>query len=64
MPPQNKLSKSFTGAWYQVSTVGKTSGQWRSQPKNLGGAKKLGGQMLDFRQITLYFWKNASQSTK
>jgi len=29
--------------------------QWRSQPKNLGGAKKIGGvKMLDFRRITLF----------
>jgi len=30
--------------------------QWRSQPKNLVGAKKFGvGKMLDFRRITLFF---------
>ena len=33
--------------------------QWRSQPKNVFGAK-----MYDFRGITLFVWKNSSQSTK
>jgi len=29
--------------------------QWRSQPKNLGRAKKfLGAKMYDFRRITLF----------
>jgi len=29
--------------------------QWRSQPKNLVGAKKIGGaKMFDFRRITLF----------
>ena len=28
--------------------------QWRSQPKNLGGATNLGGTMFDFRRITLF----------
>jgi len=33
--------------------------QWRSQPKNLGGAKKVGGaEMLDFRRITLFCLEN------
>jgi len=28
--------------------------QWRSQPKNLGGVKKLGGQNVWFKRITLF----------
>jgi len=33
--------------------------QWRSQPKNLGGAKKFGkGKICDFRRITLFCLEN------
>jgi len=28
--------------------------QWRSQPKNLGGSKKMEGKMFDTRRITLF----------
>jgi len=28
--------------------------QWRSHPKNLGGAKNFGTDMFDFRRITLF----------
>jgi len=33
--------------------------QWRSQPKNLRGVKKIGGAIIcDFRRITLFCWEN------
>ena len=39
--------------------------QWRSQPKNLGGAKKFGGpKCLILSELRYFVWKNASQSTK
>ena len=28
--------------------------QWRSQPKNFGGAKIWGAKLFDFRRITLF----------
>jgi len=54
--PQNILQLHFSCTLYS---------QWRSQHKNLEGAKKFfGGKMFDFRQITPISWDTASQSTK
>ena len=39
--------------------------QWRSQPRNLGGAKELGGlKCLILGKYHYLLWKNASQCTK
>jgi len=56
--PISQLDGTFTyAAWMQTMIAEKlqtdTSSQWRSQPKNLGGAK-----MCDFRRITLLCLEN------
>jgi len=39
--------------------------QWRSQPKNLGGAKKFGEQnCLILGELHYFVWKNVSQRKK
>jgi len=53
-----KFQKQMTALSMLDTAVGQgssTQNHWRSQPKNLGVAKKLGaGKMLDFRRITLF----------
>jgi len=52
------------GGMYEA-TAPDIQGSGVSCPKIWEGAKIFGGgKMLDFRRITLLFWKNASQSTK
>ena len=48
---------SFENSFFSITAM--IFNQWRCQSKNLEGAK-----MFDFRRITLFFWKNASQRTK
>jgi len=52
---RNSLNLSnFSRFWAFVYHFLTDIHQWRSQPKNLGGAKKFGGaKMLDIRRITL-----------
>jgi len=52
--PVTNLKEHFC-LWGNHKNAHNPRRQWRSQPKNLGGAKSFGaGKMLDFWRITLF----------